>query len=520
VASAARPQTASYDAFWWLWWLDNHPRFLHPHRFDSTTTGGRYGDLVERSRFDGLHAQMGEAIRAQLASGNGEVRARAAIALGRLGGATAVPDLKRLLADASREVRDAAILALGATGSEQAVEPLFDLADDGRLGEARERVSPLAQPLALIALGVGRRLGMGRTVDLRVQRLLAERGDDADPDFLLGGLFYKSLTDAGNLDLRAASLAGDGKARFDVRCRALEELGRTFAQESLATLTAELGGNDLERRRSAAFGLRNLPDDVALAPLLAAFEKERESTTRSLILLAIGERGGADARPFLQGVLADGPRPQRAWAAIALAICTRSEPEKARVEVGALIRKAFASEKSASLQGAYLIAGGIVQDASLVPWMREALASSDSSLRVAASYGLAMIAGDAAREALIARLADEPTSLGKAALAEALGYIADPHDAEHLVAVFHAVSDPALRGTVARAMGLHGSPQSFEFLRTQLAQAESAPVRAGVLEALGLILGKNPAFVLSELVQGSNPGAFPYWLRDVTDRTL
>jgi hypothetical protein len=69
-------------------------------------------------------------------------------------------------------------------------------------------------------------------------------------------------------------------------------------------------------------------------------------------------------------------------------------------------------------------------------------------------------------------------------------------------------------------MGLHGSPQALEFLRTQLAETHSAPVRAGVLEALGLVLGRSPSFLLSELVQGTNPGAFPVWLRDVTDLTL
>src|SRR5437867_2919898 len=84
----------------------------------------------------------------------------AALALARIAGADAVEPLLRLLEDRSEEVRERAILALGASGSSRAVAPLLQIARDGTpVRDSKDKVSPYARPLAIVALALGRRAG-------------------------------------------------------------------------------------------------------------------------------------------------------------------------------------------------------------------------------------------------------------------------------------------------------------------------------------------------------------------------
>jgi HEAT repeat protein len=253
------------------------------------------------------------------------------VGLARIGAAGDVAAIQAMLADGSLLVRESAILALGATGDEAAVAPLCALA------QGANDVSPIARPLAFVALGVGRRLGMSAATDLRVQRILNE--DPGDEDLQLGALLYKELAGASNLDLRARTMAADEKLSSAVRCRALEALGGSFEDEALATLLDEVSGRDVVRRRSAAMGLSELDSSLALAPLCNAFELESEMTTRSLILMAIGEHGGGEARRFLEKTMRRGPQQQRAWAALALGLATRGETAEVKRAIGLSLRE-------------------------------------------------------------------------------------------------------------------------------------------------------------------------------------
>src|SRR5262245_43108920 len=120
---------------WWLWWEMNKAAFLPPRRLSSPATESGGALLAARTQPDLARqralAELLPQVRQQLADGDAGVRAAAAIALGRLAGDAAVPDLLPLLSDSAVSVRESAILALGATGSMVGAHALLSLAQTG-----------------------------------------------------------------------------------------------------------------------------------------------------------------------------------------------------------------------------------------------------------------------------------------------------------------------------------------------------------------------------------------------------
>src|SRR5262249_34835097 len=151
-----------------------------------------------------------------------EVRAAAAVALGRIEGSSAIPRLMPLLADDSLAVREAAVLALGATGSVSATPGLLHLAQDGRPAAPGDNVPPAApRPLALLALGVARRHGLADVADGFVQDIVTDAATSTS-DVETAGLLYASLSPSPGLDAFAMDAMSDARQPTLLRCRATE----------------------------------------------------------------------------------------------------------------------------------------------------------------------------------------------------------------------------------------------------------------------------------------------------------
>jgi HEAT repeat protein len=509
---------------WWRWWETNKLRFMQPNRLGAETQRpqGRYGfgsDLAPGVA-TAARAELIPLLEQHLEHQDAVVRQRAVAALGRLGGADAVPKLIGMLGDGSLYVRESAILALGATGSMQAVPTLLHLAADGELPAEQGGVVSTARPLALLALGIGRRHGLGSAVDGFVAAIVDGLEADDREELGTAAMLYHTLAYNEDISAFAHEMFADESVGATARCRATESLRLSGDGADLPPLTHALSGNDLQVRRSAALAMGGFQHPLVLPRLQTAFELEKEPMTRGFILIAIGEQGGETARDFLVNVMSEGASTARPWAALALGILARgSDDEVAR----AAILTGMDAESDHSARGAYMLASGIARDRSAGQALSTHVAESkDPRQRMFAALALAMSTAPEAHGALRTQLEIESSPLPRVALAQALGLIGLPDDSSVLVQTLRDISVPDLQELVAVALGFHGTEGSVEGLMEIVRDDDTgATARGAALDALGLMLDSSPGLQLVDASSSANFDVFPGWLvRALTTTTL
>lgn len=243
-----------------------------------------------------------------LASPDAEVRARAALAVGRIGDVKAIPALAKLLRDSSEKVRETAAFALGETESIEAADavliaigetarPLMPNAEQanvrGRLAEAAGKIAaanakePKAKDLAnavLVALKAEELKGdsgNSQTIILCLTALVRTRPEgmeDAVAKMLThkdarvradaAGTLARARAKNANLVLRKMLYSEENP---DARANAARALGAAEDKEALELLTdAAVNGDDLRVRVSAIRALISLKDGGTPAKLIAA----------------------------------------------------------------------------------------------------------------------------------------------------------------------------------------------------------------------------------------------------------
>jgi len=510
---------------WWRWWETNKLRFMQPNRLVETTTRahGRYGfgsDILPGAATS-ARGELIPLLEQHCEHPDAVVRQRAVAALGRLGGADAVPRLIGMLGDASLYVRESAILALGATGSMQAVPTLLHLASDGTLPEeSGGGVVSTARPLALLALGIGRRHGLSQAVDGFVAAIVDGLEEDDREELGTAAMLYHTLAYNEDLSAFAHEVFADVDVGATARCRATETLRLSGDPADLPKLTHALAGNDLQVRRSAALSMGGFEHPLVLPRLQTAFELEEEPMARGFILIAIGEQGGETARDFLVEVIDEGSSGARPWAALALGILARSGDDD-------VARKAILAgldvESDHSARGAYMLACGIARDREAGGALAGLVAESkDPRQRMFAALALAMSNAPEAHGVLRAQLETESSPLPRVALAQALGLIGVPDDAGVLVETLRDISVPDLQVLIAVALGFHGTEESMAGLMEIVRDDDTgATARGAALDALGLMLDASPGLQLVEASSSANFDVFPGWLiRALTTTTL
>jgi HEAT repeat protein len=514
--------TTEGDDGWWLWWEYNKMEFLRPNRlglwgFPATGDGGeaelKASSGVARAR---LEPMLLEAV----GDPDPAIRAAAAIAFSRIAGGESVDPLLRLLGDPSEEVRERAILALGATGSDKAVQPLLALAREGTPVEnSKDKVSPYARPLAVVALALGRRAGFNADLDAGVAKIVrAQTGTDREP-VVAAALIYQSLVPCPEFAKLALDIVDDTTLSPAVRCRAVESLSHSSDSGVPGRLVRLLTGPRLDLRRSAALALGSVKDSESMPALQAAFTTEPEPLTRGFILVSIGRQGGAKAHDLLLKVAKDGEPTMRPWAALALGILARpgGDPDAARV-----IRDAGAHDKAHDNAAAYWIAGGLAHDDLALPYIRDGLLhAADPRQRMYASTALALLGGDAAEEALRSRLDTDDSALVRTSIAAALGYLGRREDAAALASTIQKLREPGLQGLTATALSFHGSIEAFLAL-SEYSRSTSGPSvrRAAAIEGLGMMLGDHEPLLFAEVSRQANYTVFPEWVKGLFQVTL
>jgi HEAT repeat protein len=527
--STAMPRATSMamtsDDGWWLWWEYNKTEFLKPRRRPlSDMVLSMDGDESLRRRLESARAALLAIGEAGVKDADAGLRQSAVLSIGRVGEHAAHDELVAALADANQDVRHAALLALGASGSEAAQATLSRIAREGRLARESGRISPYARPLAVVALGLGRRAGFD---ELATQVALdaCKQREGAEGDMLAAALFmhHAMAPDVRILGM-AVAVAKDEREAPATRCRAIEALrgsDEPLVVDALAKLVAD---GRMDVRRSAALALGSSPRLAAFSALRKALEGEKEPLTRGLVLASMARRGEPGVWELLAEQLKAPQSNQRAWAALALGVHARGVAlEAATLElVRKSLRQARAGEKDDYTLAALDLAAGLVRDPEQYAEVHEASTKGQSpERRNYAMTAMSLYGDQSALDALGARVLAEADSVARLGGATALAVHGRAEDAPIFVALLEQHRARDLQAQAAQVLGLHGTTAALDaLLAASVDQKADRAVRAAAVQGLGLLLTRPQALAFADVSRQANYTVLPEWVRPLFYTTL
>jgi len=482
------------------------------------------GDEALLRRLDSARAALLAVGEAGAKDADAGLRQAAVLSIGRVGELAAHDELVGALADPGQDVRHAAILALGASGAEAAQATLSQIAREGRLEGEAGRISPYARPLAVVALGLGRRAGFD---ELATQVALdaCKQREGGEGDMLAAALFlhHTLAPDARILGL-AVAVAKDERESPATRCRAIEAL-RGLDEPLVVDVLAKLVGDGrMDVRRSAALALGSCQGLAAFSALRKAVEGEKEPLTRGLALASMARRAEPGTWELLAAQLQAAQSNQRAWAALALGIHARVaqlEPD-ALLRARVALRQAREEEKDDYTLAALDLAAGLSRDAEQYTAVHEASTKGQSPQRRNYAMTAMSLYGDqAALDALGARVLAEPDNVARLGGATALAVHGRAEDAPVLVALLQQHRASELRTQAAQVLGLHGTSAALDaLLSASVDQKADRAVRAAAVQGLGLLLTRSPALAFADVSRQANYTVLPEWVRPLFHTTL
>jgi HEAT repeat protein len=460
---------------WESWWAENREDLLRiAERVDSaqalvvTPSEGGAAPRVDaaaaratsaaRVREDVLPVLLGA-----LRDDDFDVRASAAVALGKLADARATSPLQACAREDHRdEVRRAALLGLGILGRAEAIPFLSGVVADKRLA-SEER------SMAAIALG----LVGGDDAASFLSFFLERDATRPDPlnaaDAQLIGSVYEALGMTRSVEaLRTLWRAADDDAASPfLRAHAVVGIGRLGDHDSLERCVKLLGpATDQQLRRAAIAALGRIagPADTeaaqALATLLAT---DRDPVARRFAISALGGIRTQPVRVLLRkqfGACSETERP-----AFALASALQGDAAAAPA-----IREALRAERDESARSAYCVALAILRDADSVADLERLVGPGPTPgiYRGFAALALAVIPGPASRDVLWKRLPDE--------------------------------QDARVWGDYAIALALLGETRVRAFLSKQLKDGEGNFEKCRAASCLGVLRRADAVPELAEIV--------------------
>ncbi len=232
------------------------------------------------------------------------IRRRAAVAIGRVGLAEAMPSLVRVLqTDVDAEVRQMAAFALGVLGDQSAVEPLRAAVADPRAlvaGRAAEALGLLNDAASAPVIGKMVAANAAAAAAIAPDEARAEVGEAADA-FRLG---VYALARLKNYDALSASvLTPDGQPRVQWWPVAYA-LQRIEDKRTLPALLALARSESAYTQTFAVKGLGALRDPAAVPLLLPLIDAARASSGATIeAIRAMGRIGDARGEPVLTTLL-------------------------------------------------------------------------------------------------------------------------------------------------------------------------------------------------------------------------
>lgn len=469
-----------FSADRWEWWFD----FQHEELLD---VRARLRALPARADGPGFVAlddaarrrHVVPALLAGLQHHNRDVRATAAISLGRMRLPEQAGQLVAVTEDRDLFVRCNALLAVGMLGSPAGAEAL-----DALLRDADQ--SSEVRLLAATGLGL---LGGPEARGMLARQLDPDRLGHKD-NVVRAGIVYAAGA-SGDAQLLPALLALQGSwlLQNDAALRAvwLVALGRLGAPGGLPPVVAGLSDSDNQIRRSAATALEALAGslgDDQLAPVLSRAAHESDLLARISLWRALGRVRRPESRDFLQHRLDASTALLVPHVALALAL--DGHPSNV-----SLLLDILDDVHETSARSALCTSLGMLGSPAAIPALAGVLADeNDPEVQGAAALGLGLI-GSAPPES-VALIADIATNTHLVEL-ERLSVLALAllGEHQHLLALAQGVSK--LSGTVDRAARLAalGAVADRRLLEPLLAVAndERQPsyVKTYALQALGAL---------------------------------
>jgi HEAT repeat protein len=509
-----------------MWWEMNKFDFLVPRRRWNEapiTPGGAPSDdvLGTEPAGNGASARPSEEARLALVRRleglldhrDYNVRASTLLALARL--RVDVDAAREGLLDPHAQVRDAALLSFGLAGRTDSIPDLLRISWDRP--EARralglsDEVPSRTRALALAALGIARARSAPDRASELARAWLRDPSIPRRRETATAAAVALTLAADASTGPDLVAVARDPQEPTELRVRALTALGALGDPSARETVAAALEDPDLEVRRAGAIALGGLAaaaDAEATERLREFLRREKDPTTSGFGLVALGRIGGAGARDECLRELVRGKAARRPWAAIGLALATRTAHDP---EARSRLRDAFLEEKSADRRGAYAIALGILQDRDAQGTILEAFeAEKEPRLRGQLAHALALLRTSEAREALLAAAGAEKSPYVRGTAAFALGFYADPRDVGVLAQALRSNTIPGLMGMYSLALGFHGAGGALDPLFAVIADpaAPDAAVAAAI-DAAALLFEEDPVPILHRVARESNYLADP-----------
>lgn len=404
-----------------------------------------------------IHSKVVPALSAALESDQGEVRAAAVKALGRIGQSVPVDQMSRLLEDSELHVRFSAAIALGDAEAKSQLERLTQVALD-------RKSDPLTRGFALISLGF-----IGDSTSIEVLKKVA-LGKEANLDLRSCALVSIGLIEGEETKELMKKVARDRRMIPNMRALAIDALSKQGVDDGTAEMLFELlWDKSPQVRRSAVIAVGQAHEGCPATgqALVDVYQLDRDVPVRAFACIAMGEQKSPKARGTL------------------LKVFTRA-PDAAL--------KAFAA-----------IGLGLLGDDTVAPHLIATLTSSSSNhnLRGACAVALGLLKAPKGGLALHQVFAREknPSLRGYAALG--LGMMGEKRLLPEFEKVLMRDSNVAIVEPVTLAIGLLGGKSSSGILLRALEGADNDELRAHLIHAIGHL--KDYTFVDPFLAVMQNP---------------
>ena len=499
------PPTSSAD--WEAWWATNAWRYIKlRERVRARDSGGETAgsglgtvagpslpaaaDPFDRRRL--YEREVLPVVTELLKDADSEVRSAAAVALGKMGYARSLLDLRKATFDDVRDVRDGAVLALGMLQDTLALPELHEILLDPA---QQERTRSFA------AVGIGL-VGGPEAADL-LEGFLDPSADAAR----VGGIHRTAYTEASaitglGLAKQPASIPGLRRdyasgTRYEPAVRAFASiaLARLGDRESLPFLLQGIEHAREPVRQSAAIALGVLgrPGDEAVVRALARMSlEEKDINGRQFAFMSLSRIGGEEARAAVRRVLEKGPKIDRPLAALAVALGKDAEWTP-------VLRRLFLEEKQPDQKGGYVLALGLAGDREALPEIRRlALSAGDRGLRGFCLLALGLL-DDRSSAPEVRALGEKENDVGiKMAAATCLGLLQDPGAVPLLESMAKSGDNAYVRSSACRLLGEVGNPRSWSVLAAIAKDGkDNSVVRMAATAGLGNLADRSDVPLLS-----------------------
>lgn len=488
---------------WEFWWETNRGEWLRAalaetrdERAEGATATVWAGNLPNAALVgeDDVKGLVVPVLLRALGDGDPEMRALAAVSLGKAQVSQAFGPLKALLDGPPGPDRRAAALALGFLREPLAAPALI---------EFMKRSGVSAAERAYAALGLGF-LGSDEGAPALRDALTASMGAKGD-----AVEEYQAAISA------ALGLLGDRKAvpvlldlvrnhngRSDqVRASALVALGRIGDTAALPYAIAALEDNDVDVRRAAAQALGLFGRRQAVPALTKAFESDGDVAVRNFSAIALARTGGREVGELLEsGLDLRNPRALRGFSALALGILG----DRSRADS---LRALLDLPSEPSLVGAAAIGLALLRDVAARPRLRM-LASDpkrDDDLRGYALTALAMLGDPLSRDAAREAAADRGSAHRRRAGLNAISLYPEMHAGPVILGRLFEETDPYVRGAAIDSMGFLPRRELLDpLLVVAKERGFSADAKKDAVAALGVLALRGRPSPVTRFLDGVN----------------